>query len=343
MRALLHPKRSIPIFLVSAALVAAQGSYSHDPLAVPLGIVMCVLFVLVAPVSFRVLFPEGLEFSHGAIRVLLYGAIGTGVVAAVGVFAPRVLGMGQTLLTAPSSVVVCLALFVVGGWGLGRDIGLEARLVRAERRGEELRREAERAQLLAVRAHLDPHFLFNTLNAIAEWCRTDAAVAEEAIVRLAGMLRTVLTGVRAAAWPLEDEVALCETLLSLHRLRDPDLFTFTVDVAGDLAGTTVPPLLLLPLAENAIKHGPAKGHRGPVALTVRPAPEGLAIAIENPGPFAGRRPGGQGLAMIEQRLALAYGDRARVTCAGVPDDAGAAARTRIEVRLPHGAPGEGGA
>lgn len=330
LRALLHPKRSIPILLVSTALLVAQGNYSRDPLAVPLGVLMCVLFVLVAPVSFRVLFPEGLEFSHGAIRVLLYGAIATGVVAVVAVFLPRVLAVSHTLLTAPSGVVVCLALFLVGGWGLGRDIGLEARLARAERRGDELRREAERAQLLAVRAHLDPHFLFNTLNAIAEWCRTDGTVAEEAIVRLAGMLRTILTGVRAPAWPLAEELALCDALFALHRLRDPALFTYDRAVAPDVdvQKIAVPPMLLLPLAENAVKHGPGRGTRGAISLSVGRSGRDITIALESPGAFPGRRPGGQGLAMVEQRLALAYGARGRLEVVARPD------RTRIELVLP---------
>ena len=130
--------------------------------------------------------------------------------------------MGHTLLTAPTSVVVCLALFLVGGLGLGRDMWLENELARAEARATLLAREAEGAQLLALRSHLDPHFLFNTLNAIAEWCREDGETAERAVVRLSAMLRTVLAGVRASTWPLADELALLDTLFELHRLRDPD-------------------------------------------------------------------------------------------------------------------------
>ena len=55
----------------------------------------------------------------------------------------------------------------------------------------ELERAAERAQLLALRAHLDPHFLFNTLNAIAEWCRQDGEIAERAVLQLSSMLRAM--------------------------------------------------------------------------------------------------------------------------------------------------------
>src|SRR5882672_9720340 len=221
LRALLRTRRLAAILLVSAALVAAQAGFSADPMAVPLGILMCFLFVVVAPVSWRVLFPKGLDLRHGGVRLVLYGAIGAGVVLSVGVVIPRVFGVGRTLLTAPSSVTICLALFLVGGWGLARDIWLESSLLRSEARGAALAREAERAQLLALRSHLDPHFLFNTLNAIAEWCRDDGEVAERAVLQLSAMLRAVLEGVHAPTWSLREELALVEALFALHGLRDP--------------------------------------------------------------------------------------------------------------------------
>jgi two-component system sensor histidine kinase AlgZ len=140
LRALLNPRRLIPILLVSAPLVAAQGNYSRDPFAIPLGIAMCIAFVIVAPVSWRVLFPDRIDFRHGGIRLIMYAPIGAGVVFSLGVVAPRALGMGRTLLTAPTSVFVCLALFLVGGFGLGRDMWLENRLARAEARATLLAR-----------------------------------------------------------------------------------------------------------------------------------------------------------------------------------------------------------
>ena len=59
--------------LLSASLVVAQGNYSRDPFAIPLGIAMCVAFVIVAPVSWRVLFPDRVDLRHGGIRLILYG------------------------------------------------------------------------------------------------------------------------------------------------------------------------------------------------------------------------------------------------------------------------------
>jgi hypothetical protein len=321
LRALLNPRRLVPVLLVSAALVAAQHNYSRDPLAVPLAILMCLTFVVVAPVSWRVLFPDRIDFRHGGIRLILYGAIGAGVVFSLGLVAPRVFGMDRTFLTAPPSLVVSLALFLVGGAGLGRDIWLESSLAEAEARAVAHARDAERAQLLALRAHLDPHFLFNTLNAIAEWCREDGETAERAVMQLSAMLRTVLAGVRAQSWPLADEIALVDTLLSLHRLRDPNRVRVDWRLPDPLPRVELPPMLLLPLAENAVKHGPAAGHDGVITVAVEPSADGqqLHISLRNPGRYGGPRSGGTGIDMVERRLALAYEGRAAFDIAAAGD------------------------
>ena len=92
------------------------------------------------------------------------------------------------------------------------------------------------------------------------------------MVRLSAMLRTVLAGVRAATWPLAEELALLDTLFELHRLRDPDRVRVTRQLPEPLPDVAVPPMLLLPLAENAVKHGPAAGHAGAIVLDRARAP-----------------------------------------------------------------------
>jgi two-component system sensor histidine kinase AlgZ len=330
--ALLHPKRLGPILAVCIPLVIAQNAFSRDPLAVPLGIFMCALFVMVAPVSWRVLFPEGLELSHGAVRLVLYATIGAGAVLSAGAAVPKVLGMRDTLLTDRYSLLVCAALFAVGGWGLGRDIRMEKSLAQATARAEALAREAELAQLQALRSNLDPHFLFNTLNAIAEWCRQDPEVAERAVVQLSAILRTLLDGVRAPAWPLEREVELVRTLFALHLMRDPSLFELDVLVEPGVAGTLVPPMLLLPLAENAVKHGPAAGHRGRIHVEASRKKGAVHVVLENPGRYAGPRLGSAGVPNIRRRLDVAYEGKAALQL----EERGE--RTRVELVLPSEGP-----
>ena len=321
-RALVHPRRLLPILVVCVPLLIAQSRWSTDPLGVWIGALFCLSFVFIAPVSYRVLFPDGLDLSHGAVRVVLYGLVGAGVVLTVGAGIPKVLGLGYTFLTERTSLLVIVALFLVGGWGLGRDIGFEQRMAR-------LQAEAERAQLLALKSHLDPHFLFNTLNAIAEWCRIDGAVAEAAVLRLSTMLRAVLEGVKAPLWPLQKELELVDMLFELHLLRDKALFTLERALPATLPAVQVPPMCLVSLAENAMKHGPGAGHRGVVQLRLTEAPNAIDFVLENPGPFKGPRQGSQGLPSLQRQLELTFGHRARLTV-----EAAGADRTRATLQLP---------
>jgi hypothetical protein len=313
-RALLAPRRAIPIALVIVPLTIIQDAYSRDAFAVPLALLMCGSFLLVAPSLWRALFPMGTKLRQGVLtsvaRVCVYAAVGAILVLGIGRALPDMVGAGSTFLTTKPSLAVCLALFWVGGWGLARDIDLEEHLRRERERAEALAREADHAQLLALRSHLDPHFLFNTLNAIAEWCREDGAVAEKAIVQLSSMLRTMMTGITETSWPLAKEIELVDALLALHAIRDPSLFTVKREIPDPIPDVPVPPMLLLPLAENAMKHGPLKRHKGEVAVRVRAEGGRVTIAIVNPGAYEGPRDGGSGLPIVKKRLALAYGERA---------------------------------
>lgn len=310
LRALLHPRRLVPILILGVVLVVAQDRFSRDPGAAPLGALMCVVFFMVAPVSWRALFPPLLDapptFAAPFGRLLVYGLTGAGTVLLVGWVLPQRLGIGPTFMTSDVSLLVSLALFWVGGYGLGRDIDLESSLTLERARVRQLAGEAERAQLLALRSHLDPHFLFNTLNAIAEWCREDGEVAEQATLRLSDMLRTVMEATRQPSWPLRRELELSRTLLDLHRVRDPERFTVQLEGTDDPPKVQVPPMILLPLVENAAKHGPNAGHHGPIELRVRVEGERLRIEVDNPGRFDGERVGGEGLQQVRRRLAHAY-------------------------------------
>jgi two-component system, LytTR family, sensor histidine kinase AlgZ len=321
-RALLHPRRLLPILAVCAPLLIAQSRWSMDRFGLLIGVLFCLSFIFIAPVSYRVLFPDGLDLSHGAVRLVLYGLVGAGVVLSVGAGIPKVFGLGYTFLTERTSLLVISALFLVGGWGLGRDIGFEQRVHR-------LQAEAERAQLLALKSHLDPHFLFNTLNAIAEWCRIDGEVAEAAVLRLSAMLRAVLEGVRAPLWPLEKELELVEMLFELHLLRDKALFSLERSLPSPLPRVQVPPMSLVSLAENAMKHGPGAGHRGVVQLSARLEPGQVVIVLENPGAFRGPRVGSEGLPSLRKQLELTWGGNAALIV-----EAAGADRTRATLRIP---------
>jgi LytS/YehU family sensor histidine kinase len=272
-----------------------------------------VAFCLVAPAGYRLLARStGSVWLGHLFYVLLCATTVFGVVA----LARSGLGLAWTYVVDPSSLGILWVLFLVGGWGLARDIELEAGFVAERQRAERLAESAERAPLLALRAHLDPHFLFNTLNAIAEWCREDPAVAEAATLKLASMLRTMLGGIRSPSWPLATEIELARSLFDLYAIRDRARFRFRIDAPDPLPDVQVPPMLFLPLVENAVTHGPSAGHSGEVVVRLRrdtDAPHVLEIEDRESQRFGGRRAGGEGIAMVERRLALAYGGRARLS------------------------------
>ncbi len=338
MRALAAPRRAVPIALVVVPLVLAQHRFSPNGRAVWVALLMCGLFLALAPFSWRFLVRRGASGRVQPLLLLLYGIIG-GLPAAIGWLLPEAFGLGETFLTAGINLFVSAALFWVGGWGLARDIDLELGLERERARAEALAREAERVQLLALRAHLDPHFLFNTLNAIAEYCREDGELAERAILQLSALLRKLLQGAQAPSWPLALELELARELLELHHLRDPERFSLEIALEPGLEDLPVPPLLLLPLVENAMKHGPGSGHRGVVRLSLeREGQSAVRFSLRNPGPYRGPRPGGQGLDTVQRRLRLAYEGAAELRLEQLERDGEPC--TIAQLRLPGSGPRE---
>jgi len=110
------------------------------------------------------------------------------------------------------------------------------------------------------------------------------------------------------------------------------MFTLQWDVDENASSVPVPPMLLFPLVENAIKHGPAKGHRGIVRIFVELRGDRVHVSVENPGTFGGPRDGSHGLPTAERRIALAYDGGASL------DVHSERARTEISLDLPVAGP-----
>jgi signal transduction histidine kinase len=309
LRALAQPRRAWPLAGVLVALVGSELVATGEPRGLVVDAALFASFCLLAPTTYR--WAAAVARATPQRATLAYATfVATGLAVVGGAMgALAVMRLPGTYVMDPPAFGLLVVLFLVGGWGLGRDIDLELGLESAERRAERMALEAERARLLAMRSQLDPHFLFNVLNAIAEWCREEPRLAEEATLKLSAMLRAMLEGIESSAWPLEKELALVRMLAGLYAVRDRERFVFAIDEAP-APDVDVPPLLLLPLIENAITHGPAAGHRGEVRVRWQAEGARVVVTIENPGEYAGRREGGRGVSMVERRLALAYGDRA---------------------------------
>lgn len=329
LRGLATLRRGVPIALVCVPMVLLELDFA-GPRAALVGVAIFAGFIALGPAAYRRLFlaVPAASIVHQAVRVIAFALLTVSYVMVFGSLMPLWLGVTHSILSDPVTLYSAGPLFWASSWALARDIDWEERLADARARNEALAREADRTQLLALRTHLDPHFLFNTLNAIAEWCREDPIVAERATLQLSSMLRTMLTGLSAPAWPLERELELVTQLLELHRVRDPERFASSLEASVEARAVELPPMLLLSLVENAVKHGPAAGHRGPIELRASIERGALWIELKNPGPFRGARPEGQGLSIIERRLKLAYHQRATMT----HDSDGTS--TTVALRLP---------
>lgn len=180
----------------------------------------------------------------------------------------------------------------------------------AERREAELTILARDAQLAALKAQIRPHFLFNSLNSIAALASSNPARAQEMCVRLSDFLRKSLAVGEKTSIPLSEELALSRTYLDVEALRFGERLTVEEDLDEQGGTCEIPPLLLQPLVENAVRHGIASRlEGGTVRVSVARGGGRLRILIENPfDPDSPSRPGtGIGLRNVRERLAARWG------------------------------------
>jgi two-component system LytT family sensor kinase len=208
-----------------------------------------------------------------------------------------------------------------------------------ELRRARLEASMHQARLTALRMELNPHFLFNTLNAIAGLVRTsDTSGAIRMLVRLSELLRATLERGNEQQVPLETELELLRLYLEIERVRFGDRLEVIVRADEVARHTLVPPLVLQPLVENAVKHGVAR-HSGNSRLEVRAevAAGELVLTVTNTGQEFPQSRGesrptlGIGLANTRQRLAEMYGAHSTLSLS-VLVGGGARATIRIPCR-----------
>jgi|tagenome__1003787_1003787.scaffolds.fasta_scaffold20990058_7 two-component system LytT family sensor kinase len=182
-----------------------------------------------------------------------------------------------------------------------------------------LNEQLSKAQLNALRRQIEPHFLFNTLNAIAGLVReerNDAAVGM--IAELSDFLRRVVNDSDRQQVPLSEELEFTQKYLDIQKVRFAERLEFSVDVPEELLGAQVPSLLLQPMVENAVKHGIAKRVQGgAIRISAWQANGSLTLRIFNEGPFlfAGwqQNQSGIGIENVRTRLKSLYGNASELT------------------------------
>src|ERR1044071_8367880 len=193
--------------------------------------------------------------------------------------------------------------------------GASQRSRSAERRALEMQVLAREAELKSLRAQLDPHFLFNSLNSVAALIGNDTAAARQMCFLMAQFFRKSLTLSRQQAIPLAEEIALVETFLAIERVRFGERLPSSFDIADEVRAVQVPPLVLQPLVENAVHHGVAHLLEGGTVNVHARRREGfLEMVVENPcdpdrPPSRGT---GMGIANVRARIETLCGERASV-------------------------------
>jgi hypothetical protein len=196
-----------------------------------------------------------------------------------------------------------------------------------------LERQALQAQVQALQARIQPHFLFNSLNSVASLIREDTARAETAVLKLSALFRYALDVSNQPFVPLARELESVEGFLELESLRFPDRLKAALHVAPGIGDVPVPPLSLQPLVENAVRHGIApRPEGGRLDVVIERSTEALLVRVEDdgPGPGGSREHGaGAALADLRKRLELLYADRASLEL-----DRGPLGGCRVTLRLP---------
>ena len=231
-----------------------------------------------------------------------------------------------------------MVYFAVLGGGIARDYFLRYRArqqqaVRLEAQAAHLQAQLAEARLAVLRTQLDPHFLFNTLNAVSALVERDPRGVRRMIARLSELLRHTLEGSPRQEVPLEEELDLLGRYVDIMMVRFQGRLEVTTDVPAELRGAWVPHLLLQPLVENALKHGVIElEETGRVSVAGRREGDDLVLTVRDngPGPSADRREG-VGLGNTIARLEQLYGPRARFALHHA-DGGGAIAEVRLPFR-----------
>ncbi len=189
----------------------------------------------------------------------------------------------------------------------------------AERRAAEARLLAQGSELKALKAQINPHFLFNSLHSISALTGSDPARAREMCILLSEFLRSTLGLGDQASVPLRDELRQVRRYLTIEKVRFGDRLRFEEDVEEEALDCEVPPLILQPLAENAVKHGVATMiDETRITLRASPGVSSLHLTLENQYDPDARADAanGVGLRNVQQRLQAAYGKETSIRASG---------------------------
>jgi sensor histidine kinase YesM len=229
-----------------------------------------------------------------------------------------------------TSFIISMVLSVIFFWR-ERSAVADAAMAREREKRERIEREAIAANLRALQAQIEPHFLFNTLANVSSLIDADRSEAKRMLESFIRFLRSSLAATRADTTTLGAEAELIAAYLDVLQIRMGQRLRYAIEIAPELKGFALPPMLLQPVVENSIRHGlEPKVAGGEVSL--RAASEGASVVIDVADTGVGFAPttrGGVGLSNLRERLRLLYAERASLEISEAPGGG-----TLVRLRLP---------
>jgi LytS/YehU family sensor histidine kinase len=225
------------------------------------------------------------------------------------------------------------------------NVRLQHKKREQEKRERELEIHASRSELKALRAQINPHFLFNALNAIAGLIHKNPGRAEETVEQLSDVFRYTLKGSEKEWARLEDEIDFARSYLDIEQARFGDRLQTLIEIEDSLRNLEIPTMVIQTVVENAVKHGVARV-RGAATISIRACRSGnrMLIEVEDNGPGfpnesaeaeTDKHRTGHGLRSIRERLHGYYGNEARLKIKR--DDALGVTTVAIELPIQEGA------
>ncbi|MHA4811270.1 sensor histidine kinase [Flavitalea flava] len=182
----------------------------------------------------------------------------------------------QQPLLAPGNIAIFLLVFV-----FSTGINVINQWLRSEQRNKEIANEKLQAELSFLKAQINPHFLFNTLNNIYALASSQSEKTAPAVMKLSSIMRYVLTEARNDLVPLEKEIQFTTHFIELQKMRLTEKSTVDFKVVGDPIGIQVAPLLFLPFVENAFKYGTSTREWSPITVLLEIKKDSLNFSASN--------------------------------------------------------------
>ena len=184
----------------------------------------------------------------------------------------------------------------------------------------QLQQNKTKAELAALEARINPHFLYNALNSIASLVHEAPDTAEEMTMNLSALFRKT-TGKNAETFcTLQEEIEMVQTYLSIEQVRFGERLHFEANIPDKCQNFKVPTFIIQPLVENAIKHGISSlVNQGIIKINAKYYNDLLEISVEDNGPdFELGENSGYGLTSIQEKLRLLYGNEGKLTIENSP-------------------------